>query len=213
MGIGRLGRAASNHAVFVDRDGVINRNVLNPRTGTYESPHRPEDFHLADGAVPALARLQAAGFRLFLVSNQPSYAKGKTTLAMLEDIHGRLVDALNAAGIVFSAFYYCFHHPDSKVLGYGGPCSCRKPSAFFLFKAADEFGLDLAQSWMVGDRVTDVACGRAAGVHTIRVAEDHLATRRADETPAEFEAQDLAAAADVILARMAVCAADAGSAG
>ena len=201
MGIGRLARAASNYAVFLDRDGVINRNVFNPRTGVYESPHRPEDFHLADEAMPALARLQAAGFRLFLVSNQPSYAKGKTTLAMLEAIHDRLADALNAAGVTFSAFYYCFHHPESTVPGYGGPCSCRKPSPFFLFKARDEFGLDLTQSWMVGDRVTDIECGQAAGVHTIRVMEDHPAARRADERPAEFEARDLVHAAAVILAR------------
>jgi D-glycero-D-manno-heptose 1,7-bisphosphate phosphatase len=211
MGIGRLARATCAHAVFVDRDGVINRNVFNPQTGAYESPHRPEEFHLTDDALPALARLQAAGFRLFLVSNQPSYAKGKTTLAMLEAIHGCLVDALNAAGIIFSAFYYCFHHPESEMPGYGGPCSCRKPSPFFLFKARDEFGLDLAQSWMVGDRVTDVECGRAAGVHTIRVVEDHPATRRADEMAAEFEARNLAQAADVILARTTRRTADADS--
>ena len=60
MGIGRLAQAAPARAVFVDRDGVINRNVFNPATGAYESPHRPEDFHLAEGAVQALARLQAA---------------------------------------------------------------------------------------------------------------------------------------------------------
>jgi D-glycero-D-manno-heptose 1,7-bisphosphate phosphatase len=212
MGIGRLAPAAPNRAVFVDRDGVINRNVFNAETGAYESPHRPEDFHLADGAIPALARLETAGFRLFLVSNQPSYAKGKTTLAMLEAVHGRLMDALKAARITFSAFYYCYHHPESKVPGYGGPCSCRKPSPFFLFKARDEFGIDLAQSWMIGDRVTDIECGRAAGVHTIRVAEDHPATRRADEMPAEFEVRDLAQAVDIILAPAATHAADVGSA-
>jgi D-glycero-D-manno-heptose 1,7-bisphosphate phosphatase len=151
-------------------------------------------------------RLQAAGFRLFLVSNQPSYAKGKTTLAALEEIHCRLVEALNATGIAFSAFYYCFHHPESNVPGYGGPCACRKPSPFFLLKARDEFGLDLAGSWMVGDRVTDIECGRAAGAHTIRVAEDHSATRRDGELEAEFEALNLAHAADVILARTAALA-------
>ena len=210
MGIGRLAQAAPARAVFVDRDGVINRNVFNPATGAYESPHRPGDFHLAEGAVPALARLQAAGFRLFLVSNQPSYAKGKTTLAMLEAVHARLVEALNAAGVTFSAFYYCFHHPESKVPDYGGPCACRKPSPFFLLKAADEFGLDLARSWMVGDRVTDVECGRAAGVHTIRVKEDHPAMRRADEMLAEFDAQNLAHAADIIIAQAAACMAEVG---
>jgi D-glycero-D-manno-heptose 1,7-bisphosphate phosphatase len=186
-------------AVFLDRDGVINANIYNPQTGDYESPHRPEDFHLVDGVLPALARLRDAGFQLFLVSNQPSYAKGKTSLAQIEATHARLADALSAAGIAFAAFYYCYHHPEGTVPGYSGPCQCRKPAPFFLFKARDEFPLVLEKSWMVGDRATDIECGRAAGVRTIRVTEDHPAERSPDEIKADFEARDLAHAADIIL--------------
>ena len=110
MGIGPVRRA-----VFLDRDGVINRNILNPVSGEYESPHRPEDFELAPGALNAIARLRTAGYRLFLVSNQPSFAKGKTSLEAIQAIHARLQTALDGAGIAFDAFYYCYHHPDGIV--------------------------------------------------------------------------------------------------
>jgi D-glycero-D-manno-heptose 1,7-bisphosphate phosphatase len=195
MGIGEI----AARAVFLDRDGVINANVYNPANGEYESPHRPEDFRVVDGALPAIARLRDAGFHLFLVSNQPSYAKGKTTLAQIEATHERLVEALNQAGISFSAFYYCYHHPQGVVAAYSGPCQCRKPSPFFLLKARDNFGLRLDESWMIGDRATDIECGRAAGVRTIRVAADHPARRSPNETAADFEAQDLRRATEIVL--------------
>jgi len=186
-------------AIFLDRDGVINANVYNPTTGEYESPHRPEDFRLIQGALPAIGRLRDAGFLLFLVSNQPSYAKGKTPLVQIEATHARLVEALHQAGISFSAFYYCYHHPQGVVPGYSGPCECRKPSPYFLLKARDEFALRLDESWMIGDRVTDIECGRAAGVRTIRVAADHPAQRLPDETAAEFDAPNLTQATDIVL--------------
>jgi len=195
MGIGEM----TARAVFLDRDGVINANVYNPETGKYESPHRPEDFRLTDGALPAVARLRDAGFQLFLVSNQPSYAKGKTPLAQIEATHARLIEALDQAGVSFSAFYYCYHHPQGVVAGYSGPCPCRKPSPFFLLKARDEFALGLAESWMIGDRASDIECGRAAGVRTIRVAADHPARRSPNETAADFEAQDLTQATEIVL--------------
>jgi D-glycero-D-manno-heptose 1,7-bisphosphate phosphatase len=158
-------------AVFLDRDGVINRNVLNPRNAEHESPHAPQDFQLHDGALEAMAALQRAGWRLFLVSNQPSYAKGKTSLEAITAIHDRLKAALDEAGITFDAFYYCYHHPDGVVEGYSGACDCRKPSPYFLRQAARDFGIDLGRSWMVGDRASDIACGKAAGTYTIRVHE------------------------------------------
>ena len=156
-------------AVFLDRDGVINRNVLNPATGEYESPLTVAEFALIPGAREALLRLQEAGFLLFLVSNQPNYAKGKSSLAELDAIDAALRRELAAIGVEFAAFYYCLHHPEGVVAGYSGACICRKPSPYFLLKAIREFGLDAAESWMVGDRTTDVLCGRAAGVRTIYI--------------------------------------------
>src|ERR1039458_8963226 len=106
MGIDQVGGV---RAVFLDRDGVLNRNVLNPATGEYESPGRPEEFHFVSGVFPALLRLQEAGYLLFLVSNQPNYAKGKNTLEELHAVQALVLAGLNHAGIRFAAFYYCFH--------------------------------------------------------------------------------------------------------
>jgi D-glycero-D-manno-heptose 1,7-bisphosphate phosphatase len=186
-------------AVFLDRDGVLNRNVFNPRTGEYESPGRPEEFELFPNIMPALRGLQRSGFLLFLTSNQPNYAKGKSTLEELRAVHSHLVVALEAAGVSFADYYYCFHHPQGQVVGYSGPCECRKPSPYFLLKARDEFGISLADSWMVGDRPTDIKCGIAAGVKTIRVEEDHPLTLAPSDLKADYQVRDLVCAAEIII--------------
>jgi len=154
-------------AVFLDRDGVINRNVLNPATGEFESPLTAGDFEFISGALDAMRVLRSAGFLLFLVSNQPNVAKGKSTLEQLASIHEKLASGLARARIEFARFYYCFHHPQGIVSGYSGQCECRKPSSYFVLKAASEFSLNLSCCWMIGDRLTDIQCGRAAGVRTI----------------------------------------------
>jgi D-glycero-D-manno-heptose 1,7-bisphosphate phosphatase len=118
----------------------------------------------------------------------------------LQQVQAVLAAALKGAGIEFSDFYYCFHHPHGKVPSHSGPCECRKPSPFFLKKAAAEFDLSLPSSWMVGDRATDIECGHAAGVRTVRVQEDHPAQRKSDEPVPDFEARDLAHAVSLILA-------------
>jgi D-glycero-D-manno-heptose 1,7-bisphosphate phosphatase len=192
MGVGSL---SGSRAVFLDRDGVLNRNVLNPLTVAYESPHRAEDFELLPGVLEGLALLQETGYRLILVSNQPSYAKGKTSLAAIQAIHQRLAYALDGAGILFDAFCYCLHHPDGIVPEFSGRCECRKPSPYFLLQAKVRFDLDLANSWMIGDRETDVVCGLAAGVRTMRVAADHPVPGSSQSTAAEKTARDLADAA------------------
>jgi len=196
MGIDQV---ATARAVFLDRDGVLNRNVLNPKTGEYESPGTAEEFQLVPGVLEALTRLQEADYALFLVSNQPNYAKGKNSLEDLAGVQAKLAASLDEAGIRFQEFYYCFHHPSGIVPSHSGPCACRKPSTFFLTKAAADFGISLADSWMVGDRGTDIECGNAAGARTIRVLEDHPAQRKPDEPSPTFEAVDLSHAAALIL--------------
>ena len=188
-------------AIFLDRDGVINRNVLDTATGEYGAPLTVDRFQLAPKGIEGLLALQRAAFPLFLISNQPNYAKGKSTFEELAAIHRRLQDELDAAGVSFVDFYYCYHHPRGNVTGYSGPCECRKPSPYFLYKAKEEHGVSLEASWIIGDRASDIQCGRAAGLHTIRVLEDHPAKRRPDEVDADFEAADLADAARIILKR------------
>ena len=196
MGIEQVGPI---RAVFLDRDGVLNRNVLNPKNEEYEAPGTAEKFDLFPDVLESLTRLQNADYLLFLVSNQPNYAKGKNSLEELQGVHAKFSKLLDDGGIRFQEFFYCFHHPHGIIPSYSGPCECRKPSPFFLKKAAADFGVSLAHSWMVGDRATDVECGNAAGLRTIRVLEDHPATRKPDEPQPTFEAVDLSQAVSFIL--------------
>jgi D-glycero-D-manno-heptose 1,7-bisphosphate phosphatase len=197
MGVTTLKRSA---AVFLDRDGVINRNVMNPLTRAWEAPVTAESLELTQNVGPALRALRKAGFLLFIVSNQPNYAKAKTSLQTLQNIHNRLLDLLDNEKIKFDAIYYCLHHPDGVVPGYSGPCLCRKPSPFFLFQARDRFCLDLELSWMIGDRITDIECGQSAGLRTIRVLNNETVVRPdSGETHPHFEVCDLEAAVAIIL--------------
>jgi len=185
--------------VFLDRDGILNRNVYYADSGEWESPRSAADLCVDDEVPPALARLAAVGYRLILVSNQPSFAKGKTSLDNLKDVHHALLGILRRHGVELAEAYYCYHHPEGTVPGYIGPCECRKPSPYFLRTAAANFGFDLARCWMVGDRDTDIACGKEAGVRTIKVKSDDP-TPRPEPTHPSYSAADLAEAVDIILA-------------
>jgi D-glycero-D-manno-heptose 1,7-bisphosphate phosphatase len=172
-------------AVFLDRDGVITANVFYADSGESEAPRGVDDLRILPGALEAMKKLQDAGYLLFLVSNQPNQAKRKASRADHDAIQARLAAALDEAGVRMEAFFYCFHHPDGIEPSLSGPCDCRKPSPFFLNQAREAHGLDMVQSWMVGDRDSDIACGRAAGTRTLHIPG---------------EAPDLTAAADLILA-------------
>ena len=180
-------------AVFLDRDGVINANVFYADTGEVEAPRTADDFIILPGVLETMKQLQDAGYLLFLVSNQPNQAKRKATAADHDAIQARLVAALAAAGIRIEEFFYCFHHPRGVEPSLSGPCDCRKPSPYFLNRARDAHDLDMTQSWMVGDRDTDIACGKAAGVRTVSIADD------ARDMGADHAAASLAQAGGVIL--------------
>lgn len=204
MGIGKIIRpSVVRPAIFLDRDGVLNPTVLNPANGRMESPLRPQDFRLIDGVVPALQRLQSAGYPLILVSNQPNYALGKSSYLTHQTIRSMFEAQLDAAGVHFTRFCYCLHHPKGLNPGYSFVCECRKPSPWFLLQARDDLGLTLPDCWMVGDRPTDTQCGRAAGVHTIRIAADSDAgsSLQSADPCADYFAGDLAEAAEIILSR------------
>jgi D-glycero-D-manno-heptose 1,7-bisphosphate phosphatase len=159
-------------AVFLDRDGVINPLLFYQDTNAHESPRTPQEFTLLPNVPEALLNLQKAGFLLFIVSNQPNHAKGKSSMEALKAIHEKMEKTLRDAGITLSESFYCYHHPDGVTPGYGGPCRCRKPSPYFLLQAQQKYHLDMAQSWMVGDRDTDMECGHAAEVKTIFIGDN-----------------------------------------
>lgn len=195
--------AMNRRAVFLDRDGVLNSNIFYSDTEEWESPRTVADFSLIDGVLVALDRLQRASFLLFVVSNQPSFAKGKTTLDDLRAIRMHMEALLVANEILVTEAFYCFHHPQGIVPELAVCCDCRKPSAYFLFEAARNYGLELSESWMVGDRGTDIDCGRAAGVQTIRVGGDHLFDREGGAVHT-FRALALPGAVDLILEHIGI---------
>lgn len=138
-----------NRAVFLDRDGVLNeeRNYLS----------RVEDVVIVPGAPVALKRLADAGFRLFIVSNQSGVGRGYFTIADVEQVNAHLAAEFAKAGVRFEKIYFAPEAPEQ-------PSRGRKPSPQFLFDARDEFGVDLARSFMIGDKLIDLECGWNAGV-------------------------------------------------
>jgi D-glycero-D-manno-heptose 1,7-bisphosphate phosphatase len=185
-------------AVFLDRDGVLNALALNPATGAWESPHRPEEVQPAPGLAQGLALLAASPYQLFVVSNQPSAAKGKCSLDDLKAVHAVVALLVTATGASIQEWYYCYHHPQGVVPELSGPCPCRKPGTFFLEDASARHGIDLARSWFVGDSDVDIACGRAKGCRTVLIEAPHSKGRRG-KIPPHHRAADLAEAAAIIL--------------
>ena len=156
-------------AVFVDRDGVINRMFYQPEFGILDSPANPDQFELFPGAGEAIAELNGLGLLVIVVSNQPGIAKGKFTPALLEAIEQKMIANIEAAGGKLDAAYYCLHHPDAVLAEYRARCECRKPAPGLLLRAAREWNIDLTSSYMIGDGVPDIVAGRAAGATTLFV--------------------------------------------
>lgn len=146
--------------IVLDRDGVLNRMLPNPAEPRPDSPLRPEEAELFPWVPEALARLTAAGYGLVIATNQPAAAKGKTTRAALEATHEVIVTAAQAAGGVILSSHVCFHRSEDG-------CPCRKPRTGLLEEAFQRHAAyQSAESWMVGDRGTDVLTGAAFGLRT-----------------------------------------------
>ncbi len=196
--------SADRAAVFVDRDGVINELVRDPVSGRPESPLQADDVRLIAGAAAALCGLSEAGWSLVGVSNQPSAAKGLVAVAELDAIQARVLELLAAEGARFDDFRLCLHHPSGVVPELTGECDCRKPRAGMLLAAADELGIDLGGSWMVGDTDGDMQAGRSAGCRTILVEHPGSAHKRTAALHPDAVVSDLTAAAGIILAAKGV---------
>lgn len=156
-------------AVFLDRDGVINEIVYFPELGLLDSPLNPKQFKLLPNAARGIKLLNSLGLKVIIASNQPAIAKGKTTRELFEKIREKMIRELKKSGARIDAEYYCFHHPAAKYAEYRVKCRCRKPKPGLLLKAAKERGIDLSKSFLVGDSVTDIAAGKAAGCKTILI--------------------------------------------
>ena len=156
-------------AIFLDRDGVINELIYSEERKEFEPPFFVKDLKIISGVIESLKLLQQFNYRLILISNQPDYAKGKTSLENLMKVHDEIHKIFSENKIKFSKYNYCYHHPNGIVKDFAVDCECRKPKTYFVLQAIKEFNLDIKKSWFIGDRDTDIQCGRAAGINTILI--------------------------------------------
>jgi D-glycero-D-manno-heptose 1,7-bisphosphate phosphatase len=178
-----IGRPLSRRAVFFDRDGVLNKAVV--RDGRPFPPASADEVEITAGAEDATRALKDAGFLLIVVSNQPDVARGTTSRESVEAINARL-----AAVLPIDRFVMCYHQDSDN-------CDCRKPKPGMLLSSARELDIDLASSFLVGDRWRDIEAGKAAGCATIFI--DYSYDERRPERPGH-KASSLAEAVDIILA-------------
>lgn len=167
--VARLNANERQRAVFLDRDGTVNREV--------GLCHRIEDFRLLDGASEAIRLLNLAGIPVVVVTNQPVIARNLCSVEELERIHAYMETLLGRDGAYVDAVYYCPHHPDKgypeERKEYKIACDCRKPKPGMLLKAASDYNIDLPSSCMIGDGENDVAAGAAAGIgRAVRIPQN-----------------------------------------
>lgn len=143
-------------AAFLDRDGVINeeRNYV----------YRIEDFHFLPGTLQACRRFVEAGYLLVIVTNQAGIARGYYDTAAFETLTRWMEARFAEAGAPLAGVYHCPHHPDAKIDRLRLRCDCRKPAPGLIFQAQRDLGIDLPRSFLVGDKVSDLEAGRAAGL-------------------------------------------------
>ncbi len=158
-------------AVFLDRDGVINKTVYFPEHGILDSPLNPKQFRLLPGAAEAIQILNRLELKVIVISNQPALAKGKMTEELFEKVRRKMNSSLKKKGAHIDAEYYCFHHPKAKIAKYRDDCDCRKPKPGLILRAAKDLGLDLSKCYMVGDGLTDVKAGRSVGCKPILIGD------------------------------------------
>jgi len=156
-------------AVFLDRDGTINKYVGFLRN--------IDDFELLPGVAEAIRKIEALGYLVIVITNQPVIARGEVTVQYLQEIHNKMETLLGMEGAYLDAIYYCPHHPHK---GYEGEvselkidCNCRKPKPGMILKAAEDFNIDLNNSWIVGDGENDIKAGKAAGCKTVLLGSEN----------------------------------------
>jgi D-glycero-D-manno-heptose 1,7-bisphosphate phosphatase len=186
-----------NKTLFLDRDGTLNALVYYPDTDEWESPRTVIDFSLLAGVTDALCDMQALGWSFIVISNQPSYAKGKTSISALNEVHDELVRQLASRGIILKGAYYCHHHPKAVVPELAVRCECRKPDIGMLTKAQHAYNLDLMQCWFIGDQDSDIFCGQRAGCQTIQLDYVPSQNKRGQAKPNSLCA-DLSAALAIV---------------
>jgi D-glycero-D-manno-heptose 1,7-bisphosphate phosphatase len=176
----------NRRAVFLDRDGTLNVQVI--RNGEPYAPDKLDEFRLFPEVPGACRALKAAGFALVVATNQPDVGRGTQSQAVVESMHARLLQLVPE----IERIEVCYDP------GRGEPSRRRKPEPGMLLDAAAALGLDLARSWMIGDRWRDIDCGKRAGVRTIFIDFGYA---EATKAPPDFTVKNFGDAARIILAR------------
>lgn len=157
-------------AIFLDRDGTINKHV-----GFLSDI---EEFELLPNVSNAIKEFNTLGYLVIVVTNQPVIARGEISIDQLQRIHMYMETLLGQDGAYLDGLYYCPHHPhvgfDGEIAELKVDCNCRKPKPGMLMCAAEDFNIDLNQSWMIGDSERDIAAGRAAGCRTVLIGEEQF---------------------------------------
>ncbi len=151
----------------MDRDGVINEIIYHQEMGIIDSPFTVEQFCLLPQVAEAIRLINRMGFKAVVISNQPGIAKGHFSRETLASVDAKMKDELAAGGAFLDAIYYCPHHPQASNKNYRKECDCRKPKPGLILQAARDGDIDLANSFMIGDGLTDIQAGHSAGCKAI----------------------------------------------
>lgn len=185
-------------AAFLDRDGTVNEEV--------EFLRSPDQLRLIAGAGPAIRSLNDHGVLTCVISNQSAVARGFLTEEDLVPIHRKLGEELLLSRARLDRIYYCPHHPSEGRPPYNIVCDCRKPATGMLRRGAEELGIDLERSFVVGDRIVDVQAGKAVGATTVLVLTGYgrisVTECNAAGVQPDFTAPSIVEAVDVILQRI-----------
>ena len=177
-------------AVFLDRDGTINREV--------DVLQDVRQLRLLPGAAQAIKKLNQSQYLVVVITNQPVIARGWLTEKEVDHIHDVLIRRLAKRGAKIDATYYCPHHPNANLKKYRVRCRCRKPGIGMIEKAVRELGINLRASWVIGDSGRDVATGKRAGSKTKLVATGYGGKDIDCGAQPDFVARNLLAAVRII---------------
>ena len=172
-------------AVFIDRDGVINKDL-----GKYVT--KPEEFDFIPGAVEALKKLHDSEFKILIITNQGGVGKGIYSEEDVEAIHEKMHNLLAKEGVRIDGVYYCPHHPEEG-------CDCRKPRLGMVNKAVEDHEIDASRSFFIGDKTSDVKAGKDAGCKTFLVRTGYAGHDKVCDVEPDFVVSDLLGAVKTIL--------------
>ena len=170
-------------AIFWDRDGVLLKLVFHKEFGEVGPAFNIPEIEFFEDVFHTLNKIKIFGYSFFLVSNQPDFAKGRTSLENLKSVHIEFDRILKENKVFFEDYYYCYHHPLGITEGYNIKCDCRKPGNANVENAISRYNIDRQNSVFIGDRDKDIECGKKSGLKTILVNSKQTNLEELKEKP------------------------------